>query len=31
MPVETFKATAHLQEGMVVKAHSRNFEVTVDE
>ncbi|MBY0050608.1 OsmC family protein [Brevibacillus agri] len=31
MPVETFKATAHLQEGMVVKARSRNFEVTVDE
>ncbi|WJQ81457.1 OsmC family protein [Brevibacillus brevis] len=31
MPVETFKATAHLQKGMVVKASSRNFEVTIDE
>ncbi|WP_054956320.1 OsmC family protein [Paenibacillus dakarensis] len=31
MPVETFKATAHLQKGMVVKARSRNFEVTIDE
>lgn len=31
MPVETFKATAHLQKGMVVKANSRNFEITVDE
>lgn len=29
--VETFKATAHLQEGMVVKAKSRNFEITIDE
>ncbi|UNK19593.1 OsmC family protein [Paenibacillus sp. N3/727] len=31
MPVETFKATAHLQQGMVVKAKSRNFEITIDE
>lgn len=31
MPVQTFKATAHLQGGMVVKAQSRNFEVTIDE
>ncbi|MFW5436714.1 OsmC family protein [Paenibacillus apiarius] len=31
MPLETFKATAHLQKGMVVKAKSRNFEITVDE
>lgn len=31
MPVETFKATAHLQQGMVVKARSRNFEITIDE
>lgn len=31
MPVETFRATAHLQEGMVVKAKSRNFEITIDE
>lgn len=31
MPVETFKATAHLQKGMVVKASSRNFEITIDE
>ena len=31
MPVETFKATAHLQKGMVVKARSRNFEITIDE
>lgn len=31
MPVETFKATAHLQNGMLVKAKSRNFEITVDE
>jgi len=31
MPVETFKATAHLQKGMVVKASSRNFEMMIDE
>lgn len=31
MPAETFKATAHLQKGMVVKARSRNFEITIDE
>lgn len=31
MPVETFRATARLQKGMVVKAKSRNFEITVDE
>ncbi|MCC8433327.1 OsmC family protein [Brevibacillus sp. M2.1A] len=31
MPVETFKATAHLQKGMVVKASSRDFEITIDE
>lgn len=31
MPVETFKATAHLQKGMVVKARSRDFELTIDE
>ena len=31
MPLETFKATAHLQQGMVVKAKSRNFEITIDE
>lgn len=31
MPVETFKATAHLQKGLVVKAKSRNFEITIDE
>ncbi|TVX86820.1 OsmC family protein [Paenibacillus agilis] len=31
MPVETFKATAHLQDGMVVKAKSRHFEITIDE
>ncbi|UHA74693.1 OsmC family protein [Paenibacillus sp. 481] len=31
MPLETFKATAHLQDGMVVKAKSRHFEITIDE
>ncbi|MFD2672970.1 OsmC family protein [Marinicrinis sediminis] len=31
MPKEIFKATAELQEGMVVKASSRNFEITIDE
>lgn len=31
MPVETFKATAHLQKGLVVKARSRNFEMMIDE
>lgn len=31
MPLETFKATAHLQQGMVVKAKSRSFEITIDE
>lgn len=31
MAVETFKATTHLQQGMVVKAKSRSFEITIDE
>ncbi|WP_106768693.1 OsmC family protein [Paenibacillus faecalis] len=31
MPLETFKATAHLQKGTLVKAKSRNFELTIDE
>ncbi|NEW04739.1 OsmC family protein [Paenibacillus sp. SYP-B3998] len=31
MPITTFKATAHLQEGVVVKVRSRNFEFTIDE
>lgn len=31
MPLETFTASAHLQKGMVVKARSRNFEITIDE
>ncbi|MCQ6563182.1 OsmC family protein [Paenibacillus mendelii] len=31
MAVETFKASAHLQEGVVVKVQSRNFELTIDE
>ncbi|MFP3415824.1 OsmC family peroxiredoxin, partial [Bacillus sp. SIMBA_074] len=31
MPVETFRATAHLQKGMVVKARSRDFALTIDE
>lgn len=29
--ITTFKATAHLQEGVVVKVRSRNFEFTIDE
>lgn len=29
--VQTFKATAHLQEGVKVKATSRQFELTIDE
>lgn len=29
--VRTFQATAHLQEGVKVKASSRNFEITIDE
>ncbi|MGE6226760.1 OsmC family protein [Paenibacillus chitinolyticus] len=31
MPTTTFKASAHLQEGVVVKVSSRNFEFTIDE
>lgn len=31
MAVETFTASAHLQEGVVVKVRSRNFELTIDE
>lgn len=31
MAVETFKATAELQQGLVVKAGSRGFQVTLDE
>ncbi|CRK80829.1 OsmC family protein [Neobacillus massiliamazoniensis] len=31
MPMTTFKAAAHLQKGVQVKAKSRNFEVTIDE
>ncbi|WP_028551595.1 MULTISPECIES: OsmC family protein [unclassified Paenibacillus] len=31
MAITTFKATAHLQEGVVVKVRSRNFEFTIDE
>ncbi|OXM82549.1 OsmC family protein [Paenibacillus rigui] len=31
MAATTFKATAHLQEGVVVKVRSRNFEFTIDE
>ncbi|WP_189014561.1 OsmC family protein [Paenibacillus marchantiophytorum] len=31
MAITTFKATAHLQEGVVVKVSSRNFEFTIDE
>lgn len=31
MPKTTFKATAHLQDGVQVKAKSRHFEVTIDE
>ncbi|MCP1310080.1 OsmC family protein [Paenibacillus tyrfis] len=29
--VQTFKATAHLQDGVKVKARSRQFELTIDE
>ena len=31
MNVQTFKATAHLQDGVQVKATSRDFEITIDE
>ena len=31
MPKTTFKATAHLQQGVQVKAKSRNFEIIIDE
>ncbi|MBA4603868.1 OsmC family protein [Thermoactinomyces mirandus] len=31
MPKTLFKATAHLKEGMQVKAESRGFEITIDE
>jgi uncharacterized OsmC-like protein len=31
MAVTTFKASAHLQEGVVVKVRSRDFEFTIDE
>lgn len=31
MPKTVFKATAHLQKGMQVKAKSRGFELTIDE
>ncbi|MBV6713402.1 MULTISPECIES: OsmC family protein [unclassified Paenibacillus] len=31
MATTTFKASAHLQEGVVVKVSSRNFEFTIDE
>ena len=31
IPTTTFKASAHLQEGVVVKVSSRNFEFTIDE
>ncbi|WHY78208.1 OsmC family protein [Neobacillus sp. WH10] len=31
MPMTTFKAAAHLQKGVQVKAKSRNFEITIDE
>ncbi|AJS58025.1 OsmC family protein [Paenibacillus sp. IHBB 10380] len=31
MAVQTFKAIAHLQEGVKVKATARNFELTIDE
>ncbi|WP_071458653.1 OsmC family protein [Bacillus massilinigeriensis] len=31
MPKTTFQATAHLQEGMQVKAKCRGFEITIDE
>lgn len=31
MPISTFKASAHLQEGVAVKVRSRSFELTIDE
>lgn len=31
MAIQTFKATAHLQQGVQVKVRSRNFEITIDE
>lgn len=31
MAISTFKATAHLQEGMAVQVKSRQFEITIDE
>lgn len=31
MAISTFKATAHLQEGLVVHAKSRQFQITIDE
>lgn len=31
MAISTFKATAHLQKGLVVHAKSRQFEITIDE
>lgn len=31
MSISTFKATAELQKGMVVRAKSRQFEITIDE
>lgn len=31
MPKTTFQATAHLQDGMQVKAKCRGFEITIDE
>ncbi len=31
MPITTFKASAHLEKGMVVRAKSRQFEIIVDE
>jgi uncharacterized OsmC-like protein len=31
MAIQTFKATAHLQDGVQVKASSRDFELTIDE
>lgn len=31
MPKTTFQATAHLQQGVQVKAKSRNFEIIIDE
>ena len=31
MAITTFKASAHLQDGVVVKVRSRDFELTIDE